>query len=50
MVKDPENFADQFALVAPGQVTHPTQVTLLFDAHGAISPSALRRLRAPWWP
>lgn len=40
IVRNPQNFADSFALVAPGQVTAPTQVTVLFDAPGA-SPSAI---------
>ncbi len=34
LVQDPENFEDQFALVAPGQVATPTEVTVLFDARG----------------
>ncbi|HUB71185.1 MAG TPA: FtsX-like permease family protein [Acidimicrobiales bacterium] len=34
MVQDPENFDDQFALVAPGQVSNPDEVTVLFDAPG----------------
>jgi putative ABC transport system permease protein len=35
LVQDPENFEDQFALVAPGQVATPSEVTVLFDAPGA---------------
>src|SRR5580658_3114244 len=31
---NPQNLLDEFALVAPGQVTAPTQVTVLFDAAG----------------
>jgi putative ABC transport system permease protein len=31
-VEDPANLADEFALVMPGQVTTPTQVTILLDA------------------
>jgi putative ABC transport system permease protein len=34
IVQDPENLAGEFALVIPGQVTHPDTVTALFDAHG----------------
>ncbi|HTV10997.1 MAG TPA: hypothetical protein VME20_03975 [Acidimicrobiales bacterium] len=34
LVQDPENFEDQFALVAPGQVSRPSEVTVLFDAPG----------------
>jgi putative ABC transport system permease protein len=32
IVENPKNFLDEFALVTPGQVTSPTQVTVLFDA------------------
>jgi putative ABC transport system permease protein len=32
IVENPQNLLDTFALVAPGQVTRPTQVTALFDA------------------
>ncbi len=35
MVTNPLSLLDQFALVVPGQVTHPTEVTVLFDARGA---------------
>ena len=35
---NPQNLLDEFALVAPGQVTTPTQVTVLFDARG-VPPS-----------
>ncbi|MBO0715197.1 MAG: hypothetical protein J2P59_10605, partial [Acidimicrobiales bacterium] len=34
MVENPESLLDDFALVAPGQVQHPTAVTALFDAPG----------------
>jgi putative ABC transport system permease protein len=40
IVQNPQDLVDEFALVAPGQVTHPTQVTLLFDAHG-VDPSQI---------
>jgi putative ABC transport system permease protein len=33
-VQNPQSLLDEFALVPPGQVTAPTQVTVLFDAHG----------------
>ncbi|MGH9096672.1 MAG: ABC transporter permease, partial [Acidimicrobiales bacterium] len=32
IVQNPQSLLDEFALVAPGQVTSPTQVTVLFDA------------------
>src|ERR1700728_2906104 len=32
IVQNPQNLLDEFALVAPGQVTAPTQVMVLFDA------------------
>ena len=35
IVQNPQSLLDEFALVAPGQVSHPTQVTVLFDAPGA---------------
>jgi putative ABC transport system permease protein len=31
MVQNPQSLLDEFALVPPGQVTHPTQVQALFD-------------------
>jgi putative ABC transport system permease protein len=35
IVENPQSLLDEFALVAPGQVTHPTGVTVLFDDPGA---------------
>ena len=45
LVQNPQSLLDEFALVAPGQVSAPTQVTALFDA----SPSKVhgRPLTAP---
>ncbi len=40
IVQNPQGLADEFALVVPGQVTAPTQVTVLFDAPG----TAARRI------
>jgi putative ABC transport system permease protein len=34
IVENPQSLLDEFALVAPGQVIHPTGVTALFDAPG----------------
>jgi putative ABC transport system permease protein len=34
IVQNPQDLVDEFALVAPGQVIRPTQVTVLFDAPG----------------
>ena len=34
IVENPQSLLDEFALVVPGQVRKPTQVTLLFDAPG----------------
>jgi putative ABC transport system permease protein len=31
-VQNPQSLLDEFALVPPGQLTHPTQITALFDA------------------
>jgi putative ABC transport system permease protein len=43
IVQNPQSLLDEFALVAPGQVSQPTQVTVLFTAPpgttlGALSP------------
>jgi putative ABC transport system permease protein len=35
IVQDPSNLADEFALVAPGQVTHPSQVVMLIGPAAA---------------
>jgi putative ABC transport system permease protein len=40
IVQNPQSLLDEFALVVPGQVSAPTQVTVLFDAPGA-SPASL---------
>ena len=34
IVQNPQSLLDEFALVVPGQVSAPTQVTVLFDAPG----------------
>ncbi len=34
IVQNPQSLLDEFALVAPGQVSAPTQVSVLFDAPG----------------
>jgi putative ABC transport system permease protein len=51
IVENPKNLLDEFALVAPGQVTAPTEVTVLFDApkgeplktlgHNVITPASV---------
>jgi len=41
VVSNPRNLLDEFALVAPGQVTSPAQIVVLFDAHGVV-PAAIR--------
>ncbi len=40
IVANPQNLLDEFALVLPGQVTAPTQTTVLFDAPG-VNPSKI---------
>ena len=40
IVENPQSLLDEFALVPPGQVTHPTGVTALFDAPG-VPPSSI---------
>jgi putative ABC transport system permease protein len=40
IVQNPQSLLDEFALVAPGQVTSPSQVVVLFNGHG-MSTSAI---------
>jgi putative ABC transport system permease protein len=40
IVENPQSLLDEFALVVPGQVAAPTQVTVLFDAPG-VRPASL---------
>ena len=42
IVQNPQSLLDEFALVVPGQVTAPTQVTVLFDGRRAAIPPSLR--------
>lgn len=50
IVENPQNLVDAFALVVPGQVRAPSEVTVLFDAHGVdpakVVPSVVSRARA----
>ncbi|HJZ29273.1 MAG TPA: FtsX-like permease family protein, partial [Streptosporangiaceae bacterium] len=39
IVQNPQSLLDEFALVAPGQVSTPSQVTVLFDAPGVSADS-----------
>jgi putative ABC transport system permease protein len=39
IVENPQSLLDEFALVVPGQVTHPTTTTVLFDAFGVKASS-----------
>ncbi len=41
IAQNPQSLLDEFALVAPGQVTAPTQVTVLFDAAAGADPGSL---------
>lgn len=45
IVENPQNLLDEFALVQPGQVRAPNQITVLFDApgvnHATIGPNVL---------
>jgi putative ABC transport system permease protein len=47
IVQNPESLLDEFALVAPGQVAAPSQVTVLFDAYSlnshALGPNVQTR-------
>ena len=40
IVQNPSNLADLFALVAPGQITHPSQVTMLLGPAAAQAASS----------
>ena len=45
IVENPQSLLDEFALVAPGQVSAPTQVTVLFNAPGvAVANNQLQGL------
>src|SRR5215469_11892117 len=47
IVENPQSLADEFALVAPGQVRAPTQVTVLFDAPGVRATSIGPNVQTP---
>lgn len=47
MVENPESLLDEFALVPPGQVQHPTAVTALFDAPGVPLSSIGNHVQTP---
>ncbi len=47
MVDNPQSLLDEFALVLPGQVHAPSQVTVLFDAHGVRASSIGRNVETP---
>jgi putative ABC transport system permease protein len=47
VVEDPQSLLDEFALVVPGQVRAPTQVTALFDAPGIAPGSIARNVQTP---
>ena len=47
IVENPQSLLDEFALVAPGQVTHPTGVTALFDAPGVPLSSIGNQVQTP---
>jgi putative ABC transport system permease protein len=46
-VQNPQSLLDEFALVTPGQVKTPTQVTALFDAHGVPASSIGPTVQTP---
>jgi len=45
IVQNPQSLLDAFALVTPGQVTTPTQVTVLFTAPPSTTPNSFGPLR-----
>ncbi len=47
IVENPQSLLDEFALVAPGQVNHPTGVAALFDAKGVPLSSIGNHVQTP---
>ncbi|HYB87765.1 MAG TPA: FtsX-like permease family protein [Streptosporangiaceae bacterium] len=47
IVQNPQSLLDEFALVVPGQVSAPTQVTVLFDAPGVRASSIGPNVQTP---
>jgi putative ABC transport system permease protein len=47
IVQNPQSLLDEFALVLPGQVSAPTQVTVLFDAPGVPAASLGPNVQTP---
>ena len=47
IVENPQSLLDEFALVVPGQISSPDQVTLLFDAHGVRAASIGANVETP---
>ncbi|MGH8981517.1 MAG: ABC transporter permease [Acidimicrobiales bacterium] len=48
VVEDPQSLLDEFALLTPGQVHDPAQVTVLFDANGrSLSPLGKTQVETP---
>jgi putative ABC transport system permease protein len=45
IVQNPLSLLDEFALVAPGQVSQPSQVTVLFTAPRGMNPASIGSLR-----
>ena len=43
-MQNPQSLLDEFALVVPGQVSAPTQVTVLFDAPRGANPASIGAL------
>jgi putative ABC transport system permease protein len=41
IVQDPSNLADEFALAAPGQVTHPSQMIMLLGSSPAVQEAII---------
>jgi putative ABC transport system permease protein len=47
IVENPQSLLDEFALVAPGQMTNPTGITALFDAPGVSLSSIGNNVQTP---
>ena len=47
IVQNPQSLLDEFALVAPGQVSNPSQIVALFDSHIANATSIAPNVSTP---
>ena len=50
IVENPTNLHDDFALVAPGQLAQPTEVTILYDAGRCTTLACAQKNKSRTWP